>query len=344
MNTSNNEPFITVDQLEDIFSQTFGNIGGSGGLVVWCWVTNSSMSLDVRNLSASTYIAIAWFLSVLLIRALMFLNLSMVSGFSRFKLDPQDDTILITGGASGLGLVLSAMFSAEGFQTIALDVQKPSIEIANSCYYQCDVGDPTSVDETIDKIVKEQTATPSVLINCAGTVSKSLGSIETLDVNDIKRVIDTNLFGSIHVTQQLLRANPAMKMLVGISSSTALASPAYAGTYAASKAGVRTFFESLRHELRNKPPRVLCVSPGQLDTAMFKNVPTPSQFWAPVIGCTDAATTIFDAVKEGRQGELATPLYSRLLPYILLLPSGLLNLLRRYIGIDSAALQRRHEL
>lgn len=338
MESSENVPLITIDQIANIFSQTFGSATGASGLVAWSWVTQSLMSVDLGDQSLFTYIAAAWCLLVLFVKTLMFLNFQLVSGFSQFRLGPRDDIVLITGGASGLGLVLSAMFSAEGFTTVILDLQEPSIELANSKFCQCDVGDVKLVENTIEKVMKECPTAPSVLINCAGTTADTLGPIEKLDVRNIKRLVDTNLIGSIHITQQLLRSNAETKMIVGISSSTALASPAYAGVYAASKAGVRTFFESLRHELRDKPTRVLCVLPGQLDTAMFKDIPTPSQFWAPVVNCTEAAQEIFNAIKRGKQGELATPLYTKLLPYIMTMPAGLLNLLRRYIGIDSAAL------
>ena len=320
----------TIDQIYDIFCQTLGSIRGSLGLLLWAWVNYSNMSLDIHAQGISTYLSALWFALICLYRGLSHLNQRQVDGWAPFRLCPENDVIMITGGSNGLGLLLLALFSANGFKTVNLDTEVPRLAVVSSTFLKCDVGN----HDEVEQVFRSLKSLPSVLINCAGTVSDSLGSLTSIDSRAIAKVVHTNYLGSIWATQTLLARNKAAKMIVGISSSTALAAPAYAGVYASSKAAVRTFFTSLRYECPGT--RILCITPGQFDTAMFRDIPTPSSFWAPVVPTVDLATSIYSAILSGRQGELTMPVYAQLLPYILALPQSIVDLGRRWIGIDSA--------
>lgn len=326
---------FNIDALVKIFSLTLGSFKGAGGMVIWSWVNYSDMSRDLFHQARITYCFAIWFLILIFLKMLAFLNSAFVDewGMDDWTLNPQTDTIVITGGSNGLGLLLTAMFSAHNFKVHNIDISKPEMDVSQTTFQKCDISDSAQVS----KVVAAISDRPAVLINCAGIVGGSLGKFETLDPANIAKVIGTNILGSMYSTQAMLKYHKeSFKMVVGISSSTALCGPAYAGIYASSKAAVRTFYESLRHELRPKV-RVMCVTPGQLDTRMFADIDTPSDFLSPVVSAVDLASSIFDAVVRGRQGEMCTPFYAKLLPYAQCLPQSIIDIMRRSVGVDEAA-------
>ncbi|GMM50041.1 hypothetical protein DASB73_009990 [Starmerella bacillaris] len=325
---------VCIDHLEQIYLQTIGSIKGSSGLALWCWVNYSNMSTNIKDLSYICYASIAWFLLVTLTKALIWLNTFLVEReFGTWELNPETDRILITGGSQGLGLLLAANFAIDGYKVDVFDLHQPEFPIDNCFFHNVDVSDDVSVANAIDKLPGKQ----FLVINCAGIVGDSTGKLREIQRDSIRDVVNTNLLGSMYVTREML-AQKDVKMVVGISSSTALASPAEAGVYAASKAGIRTFYESLYYQNKTlgKRTRVLCITPGQLDTTMFEKVKTPSEFFSPIMRSAPLSKTICDAIAKGRTGEMLMPMYARWLPIMALLPRSIINMLRDYIGIDHA--------
>lgn len=328
-------PELTIDALVQIFALTLGSLKGAGGMTIWSWVNYSEMSTDPFSQAKITYYFAAWFLILICIKVLAFLNYAFVDEWKMndWRLNPQTDTVVITGGSSGLGLLLTAVFSANNFTVHNIDISKPELSVSQASFLQCDISDNAQVAKCVAQIADK----PAILINCAAIANGSLGEFEHLETENIAKVISTNTLGSMYSTHAMLKYHKdSFKMVVGISSSTALCGPAYSGVYASSKAAVRTFYESLRHELRPRI-RVLYITPGQLDTRMFASIETPSDFLSPVVSAVDLASSIFNAVVKGRQGEVSMPFYAKLLPYALCLPQSIIDIMRAVIGIDDAA-------
>ena len=79
--------------------------------------------------------------------------------------------VVITGGASGLGLLIAEVYGMRGVTVAVLDVREPEGgEARNVEFYKCDVGDRKQV-EAVAKDIERDLGTPTVLINNAAIVN-----------------------------------------------------------------------------------------------------------------------------------------------------------------------------
>lgn len=315
---------VCIDELADGLAKTIFSLRGSWSLAFCAWYT--------ARLNCLAY---AWAIAVSLVHLLRWANWRLVSG-APHVLDPQKDVVMVTGASGGLGLLVAAIFAERGFKVAAVDSRPARMNVA-SHHFTCDITEEKQVNELIPQIEKKMGSRPLVLVSCAGVAVG--GSFLNLDSDEIRDCIDTNVLGTLWTVRSVLphMISNGRGTLVGISSSTALASPAEAGVYAGSKAAILAFYESLRHELSRTGIKILCAVPGQLDTPMFASVNTPSRFLAPVCPALDMAERIVNSVLQGSQGMMLHPLYVRLLPVIhAVLPVAIVDFLRSLIGIDRA--------
>ena len=126
--------------------------------------------------------------------------------------------VIITGAANGVGKAIAQLLKNENL--ILLDIDESNLkEITvntNSKYYICDVSDEAQILNVINDI-SQNYETIDCLINCAGMwisgdMSKTEEPIyrEMNDLNRIKKVIDTNVFGTIAMIKSIF---PIMKMV-----------------------------------------------------------------------------------------------------------------------------------
>jgi short-subunit dehydrogenase len=122
--------------------------------------------------------------------------------------------------------------------------------------------------------------------------------------------------------------------------------------YTAAKAGLLATHASLRAELRHSENPAasnigtVLVVPGQLSTALFGGVKTPSRFLAPLVEPVELAKEIVAMVDSGQSGEIRVPFYAEWIPVVQALPAGLQRIVRSWSGLDRAmvdSLQRRKE-
>ncbi|MBS1566480.1 MAG: SDR family NAD(P)-dependent oxidoreductase, partial [Bacteroidetes bacterium] len=99
--------------------------------------------------------------------------------------------VLITGASSGLGAAIAGYLSTKGYIVYGASRSLPSPQPAFRPIVM-DVGDEKSVQQAVDVILQEQ-GRIDVLINNAGL--GIAGPVEQLQLNDVKRVFDTNVFG-----------------------------------------------------------------------------------------------------------------------------------------------------
>ncbi|HJU85081.1 MAG TPA: SDR family NAD(P)-dependent oxidoreductase, partial [Nitrososphaeraceae archaeon] len=121
---------------------------------------------------------------------------------------------VVTGSSSGIGIETALLLARSGFHTYAtmrnLEKSKRITKIANTeklplQVVQLDVNDDISVKNAIDKIVgaaAEENKRIDALVNNAGY--GLVGAFEDLSLEEIKAQFETNLFGVIRVTQQVL--------------------------------------------------------------------------------------------------------------------------------------------
>ncbi|KIW07679.1 uncharacterized protein PV09_01619 [Verruconis gallopava] len=275
-------------------------------------------------------LTLLWVLSVL--------NNRIAYGIPR-EVDYDEEVIIITGGASGLGRLIADFYVMRGASVAVLDLkQADDDEFMGIRYYQCDIGDKKQVDEAITKI-KTDLGTPTILVNNAGVMHSK--SILDLDPEEIELTLRVNLLSHWHTVKACL---PGMLeeergTIVTVASVLGYLGCPNLSAYTATKAGLLAFHQSLTAELSQTPEiKTILVAPGQLDTPMFKGMNTPSNFLAPVVAPVELAKEIVNMIDSGWSGEICLPLYTRVTPLIPALPAAIQKILKALSGMDKAIL------
>jgi len=248
-----------------------------------------------------------------------------------------DEVIVITGGASGLGLLIAEVYGMRGATVAVLDVKDlESGEARGVSYYKCDVGDKDQVAKVALEIERDL-GTPTILINNAAVVNGK--PLLDLSLDEIERNFRINLLSHFITLKTFL---PGMIRLghgtiVTMSSILGQLGAAHLSDYTASKAGITAMHQSLAAELKATPDiKTILVSPGQMSTPLFNGVETPSSFFAPVLEPVDVAREVIAAIDAGSSDNLAMPFYARWIDWINVAPVGVQAILRRVSGVDRA--------
>lgn len=187
--------------------------------------------------------------------------------------------VLVTGASSGIGEAVALAFAAEGATVVAAArradrlaglVDRIGKSGVTATPLALDVTDEAQVRSGIERI-RERYGRLDVLVNNAGIMLSA--RVADADPVDWRTMIDANLFGLMLVTHAAL---PLLKTAGGhifnVSSISARLANAGSPGYAASKAAVVAFTESLRKELASQGVRVTVVLPGIVETELFTHL------------------------------------------------------------------------
>ena len=181
----------------------------------------------------------------------------------------QNNTILITGGSSGLGLEFAKQLLAfentvivTGRNQAALDHAK---KILPKIYtFRSDVSKPKEITELYEKVTA-QFPNLNMLINNAGEMRKINLQENSMDLTDITREIDINLSGPIRMVEQFLPHLKVQKspVIINVTSGLALIPFPISPIYGASKSALHSYTKSLRIQLKNTGIKVFeLIAPG----------------------------------------------------------------------------------
>ena len=188
------------------------------------------------------------------------------------------NTVLVTGGASGIGLAIAQAFSERGNRVLISGRSREKLAEAKRAnpefhVFQCDITQPDQV-RTMFEAIAEQHADLNILVNNAGVALSSAFLYDDGVLAKAQREVETNLLGTLRVTKAglplLLRKGDAAIMT--ISSAVALVPLPASAIYSATKAALHSFSISLRHQLRGTHVRVFEVMPPTVDTEMGRNI------------------------------------------------------------------------
>ena len=183
-------------------------------------------------------------------------------------------TVLVTGGAKGIGLACARRFADLGDNVAVTYNSSPPPE--GIFGVRCDVTDAAQVDAAF-AAVEEKFGPVQVLVSNAGITRDTL--LLRMSEDDFTSVIDANLTGTYRVTkraaQGMLRARSGRIILV--SSVVGLLGSAGQANYAASKAGLVGFARSMARELGSRGITVNVVAPGPVATDMIAALPADRQ-------------------------------------------------------------------
>ena len=174
-------------------------------------------------------------------------------------------TVLVTGGARGIGLAVARRFASLGDNVaVTYNTSPPPDDLFGVA---CDVTSADSVDAAF-KAVEERFGPVEVLVSNAGITKDGL--LLKMSEESFTSVIDTNLTAAYRVAK---RAAPAMLRarsgrIIRVSSVVGLLGAAGQANYAASKAGLVGFARSLARELGSRSITVNVVAPGPVETDM----------------------------------------------------------------------------
>jgi NAD(P)-dependent dehydrogenase (short-subunit alcohol dehydrogenase family) len=181
-------------------------------------------------------------------------------------------TVLITGSSTGIGKAAARLFLEKGWNVIATqrspEREKELAEGEHLQLARLDVTDPSSVAAAIAGGIR-RFGRIDALVNNAGY--GLYGTFESMSAAQLRKQFDTNVFGLMEVTRQLLphfRANRAGTLINISSMGGRLTFPLYS-VYHGTKWAVDGFSESLQYELRPLGIRVRIVEPGAIKTDFY---------------------------------------------------------------------------
>lgn len=202
-------------------------------------------------------------------------------------------TVLIAGGAGGMGRAAAAEFRRAGADVVIADIDVSAPP--EGCHaVHCDVTKVAdcarSISETVDR-----TGRLDLLINAAGVWIE--GPSETMTEADWDRTLDINLKGTFftcrHAIPELIKTEGH---IINIASDAGLMGNAGASIYCASKGGVVLLSKALALELAPKGVRVNAVCPCDVETPMLA-------FQANAFGAGDPEGYLRNLHKYYPQGE-----------------------------------------
>ena len=184
------------------------------------------------------------------------------------------NTILMTGGTSGIGRALAEALHAKGNQVIITGRRQNLLDEITArntgmIGIAVDMADPAAVDRLADQ-VKQQFPQLNVLINNAGIAGHEDYTADTIDTTHALSTIHTNITSVIQLSAALLptlRAQPHSTLMVTTSGLAFVPYPP-GPVYSATKAFMHNWLDALRMQLRNTAVEVLELAPPYVQTEL----------------------------------------------------------------------------
>ena len=193
---------------------------------------------------------------------------------------------IVTGSSTGIGFETSLMLARNGYFTYATmrNIQK-SKEIERIAQQEnlpiriveMDVDNDNSVKTTIEKIISERNRI-DILVNNAGY--GLFGALEDLPMEEIKRQYETNVFGVIRVSQNVLPIMRSQRdgIIINISSVSGLAGIPSQSVYVSTKYALEGLSESLSFEVETYGIKIILIEPGVINTGFVEDLVVPDKY------------------------------------------------------------------
>lgn len=210
-------------------------------------------------------------------------------------------TVVVTGGAHGIGRAACERFAREGFHVAILDIdQEVGVDVAreindeggSATFWHTDIGDPENVKTTVAGIMEDR-GNIEALVSNAAIINR--GTLETLTLEEWDEQVRVNLTGSFLISREV--AHHMMKAksgaIVHVSSITGTHGGDNRVGYIATKGGVLAMSMSIALDLAPHGIRVNAVAPGTVATRLTK----------PALSDPERAPKILAGIPIGRAAE-----------------------------------------
>jgi uncharacterized oxidoreductase len=196
-------------------------------------------------------------------------------------MNPSGNTILITGGGSGIGRGLAEALHKLGNTVIIAGRRKATLEEVTKAnpgmkHLVLDIEDRTAIRALAGRLTSEFPSL-NVLINNAGIMRAEDLQHQQDDLSDAEAIITTNLLGPIRLTAALLPLLRKHKQstIINVSSGLAFVPLALTPTYCATKAAIHSYTQSLRYQLKDTTTEVLEIIPPYVQTELMAGADDP---------------------------------------------------------------------
>ena len=192
----------------------------------------------------------------------------------------QDKVVLITGGASGIGLAAARRFAAEGARVVLADYNQANLDAAapdvlaagapDVLASLCNVSVEAQVEATVAATL-EKFGRLDVVVNNAGLMQ--FKPLEQLTGDDWLRILNVDLLGAFYFTKQAFLHMKPGGNIVNVASVHAVETSPLVAPYAAAKAAMLSLTRSSSLEGKPKGLRTNVILPGAIDTPMLWDNP-----------------------------------------------------------------------
>ena len=191
----------------------------------------------------------------------------------------KDRTVVVTGGANGIGAAIARRLAEEGCAVGILDLDAASGEQlvgeieaggARASSFAVDITDYDAVSRAVEKF-ESAFAPVAFLVNNAGW-DRAVSFLDSTP-DFWRKVVDINLFGPLNVNHVVLRgmAARAFGRVVNIASDAGRVGSSGEAVYSACKGGIIAFTKTVARELVGKGVIVNTICPGPTDTAILRS-------------------------------------------------------------------------
>ena len=212
--------------------------------------------------------------------------------------------VIITGSANGVGKAVAETLKDN--KLILLDIDEGNLKKVaselNTDYYVCDLSSAEDIEKITNTITNKYDKI-DCLINCAGMwISGDMSKLDQPifdkmnELDRIKKVIDTNIFGTIGMIKAIF---PAMKMqgygqIININSQSGVTCEPPFPIYNATKHSTNAFRKAVQEDLARSGIKITDVCPGLIQTDFYNraNNPLPKDIMDSGLTAQDVANTV----------------------------------------------------